>query len=91
MDVHRVRVVVRGHVQGVNFRNECRKQALMKSVAGWVRNVPDGSVEAVFQGRREDVDAMVRWCKTGPHHASVESVESTPEPPEQGVVGFTVR
>ena len=90
-DVARKRVVVRGRVQGVFFRDTCREQARLLGVAGWVRNRGDGlSVEAVFEGRQEAVRRMVAWCHHGPARAFVESVEVRDEAPE-GDAGFRVR
>lgn len=73
-----VRVVVRGRVQGVWFRDSCRRQAQTRGVAGWVRNRDDGRVEAVFAGSAADVDAMVAWMGEGPPMARVDGVEVHP-------------
>lgn len=70
----RVRVVVRGVVQGVFFRDSCREQARAARVAGWVRNRADGTVEAEFEGPPAAVDAMVAWCRIGPTRARVDDV-----------------
>jgi acylphosphatase len=85
----RVRVVVHGRVQGVFFRDTVRGEARSRGVAGCVRNRRDGSVEAVFEGRPEDVEAMVELCRRGPRGASVERVEVSGEEPE-GRSGFEV-
>jgi acylphosphatase len=77
----RVHVFVFGDVQGVNFRWYCRSEASMRVVGGFVRNLPDGRVEAVFEGEPESVDAMVEWCRRGPPSANVRGVEVTEEPP----------
>jgi len=71
----RVRVVVTGRVQGVFFRAACAREARARGVAGWVRNREDGGVEAAFEGGDGDVDALVAWCRNGPRHAVVDSVE----------------
>lgn len=86
----RKRVVVRGDVQGVFFRDSCRREASSRGVAGWVTNRPDGGVEAVFEGDAEAVDAMVDWCSHGPRGAEVESVDDSAEEPE-GLSGFEIR
>jgi acylphosphatase len=86
----RRRVVVRGNVQGVFFRDSCRREARSRGVTGWVVNRPDGAVEAVFEGEPEAVEALVDWCRHGPRGADVESVDETREDPE-GVSGFDVR
>jgi acylphosphatase len=84
----RRRVVVRGRVQGVFFRDTTRRMAAERGVAGWVRNRPDGAVEAVFEGEPEAVESMVRFAHEGPRGADVESVEVVEEEPE-GLSGFS--
>lgn len=86
----RRRVVVTGLVQGVFYRESCRREAGARGVAGWVRNRPDGRVEAVFEGAPADVEALVTWAGVGPPQADVDDVEVTDEEPE-GLSGFTVR
>ena len=81
-DTVRRRVVVRGYVQGVFFRDSCRREARSLGVAGRVTNRPDGAVEAIFEGEPDAVAAMVEWCRHGPRGAGVESVEDTAEEPE---------
>jgi acylphosphatase len=88
--VVRLRVLVSGRVQGVFFRETCRRTALELGVAGSVRNLADGRVEAVFEGPEEAVFAMVSWCRTGPPRARVDDVEVLREEP-QGEAGFVVR
>jgi acylphosphatase len=89
-DQVRRRVLVRGNVQGVFFRDSCRQKALSRGVAGWVTNRPDGAVEAVFEGDPDAVQAMVDWCRQGPRGADVESVDEGNEEPE-GLSGFDIR
>lgn len=86
----RRRVVVRGEVQGVFFRDSTRSEASRHGVAGWVTNRPDGAVEAVFEGAPEDVEAAVSFMRTGPPRADVRDVEVVEEEPE-GLNGFEVR
>jgi acylphosphatase len=74
-----LRLVIRGRVQGVFFRESMRREAQHLSVAGWVRNRSDGSVEAAVQGELAAVDAIVRWAQRGPQHAQVEQVEIQPD------------
>ena len=88
-ELTRQRVRVYGMVQGVFFRDSCRQEAQRQGVAGWVRNAGDGSVEAVFEGDAEAVEAMCRWCQIGPSHARVERVETSTEEPT-GERGFHV-
>lgn len=70
----RARVVVRGRVQGVFFRAETQRAAEARKVTGWVRNRPDGTVEAVFEGTEKSVFSVVEWCKSGSPQAVVEDV-----------------
>ena len=77
----RVHVFVSGDVQGVGFRWYCRSEASSRGIGGFVRNVPDGRVEAVFEGDPESVDAMVEWCRHGPPSAHVRGIEATEEHP----------
>ena len=77
----RVRVVVRGSVQGVGFRYATVSRASSLGLGGWVGNRPDGSVEAVFEGPRERVESMVGWCRRGPSGARVDDVETYSEEP----------
>lgn len=87
------RVVVRGHVQGVWYRNTCRREALELGVDGWVRNREDGAVEAVLAGPSDAVDALVAWMREGPPHARVDRLEAEPAPLEPDGVGpgFEIR
>ena len=78
-----------GFVQGVGFRFAVERAARSREVAGWVRNRPDGTVEAVFEGEPEDVEALVDFCRKGPRGAEVERVEVALESPE-GLSGFRV-
>jgi acylphosphatase len=82
--------VVHGHVQGVFFRDTTRRRAAERGVAGWVRNNPDGSVEAALEGEPEAVESLVRFARDGPRGALVEGVDVIEEEPE-GLSGFAVR
>ena len=86
----RAKVIVRGSVQGVFFRAEARDRARSLGLAGWVRNVPDGTVEAVFEGEDERVESLVEWCSRGPAGARVEQVDVDWSEPE-GDQGFSIR
>ena len=77
-------------MQGVFFRETTRRVAERHGVGGWVRNLADGTVEAVFEGAPTAVDALVAFVHEGPNGAAVERVEVSDEPPE-GISGFTVR
>jgi acylphosphatase len=95
MDTDNVRIrtsaVVRGLVQGVYFRQSTAQRAAELGVDGWVRNLPDGSVEAVFEGRPEAVDAAIAFVRIGPPAARVDSVEVVTGEAPQGLAGFSVR
>jgi Acylphosphatases len=86
----RAHVFVSGTVQGVSFRATTRDTARQHGVEGWVRNLNDGRVEAVFEGPGDDVDALVEFCHEGSSAARVEDVDVTDKEP-QGESGFRVR
>ena len=79
-----------GRVQGVFFRDSVRREADRHGVAGWARNCSDGTVEAVFEGAPDAVDAMVEFVRRGPGHAAVASLDVADEAPE-GLSGFDIR
>jgi acylphosphatase len=82
-------VWVVGRVQGVFFRDACQREARAQGVDGWVRNLADRRVEAVFEGVPDAVEAMVAWCRTGPPRSRVDAVEVVAESPT-GETGFKV-
>ena len=86
----RRRVVVQGHVQGVFFRETTRRTAERHDVSGWVRNRPDGAVEAVLEGEEEAVGRVLEFLREGPRGAWVDDVEVAEEEPER-LEGFSVR
>jgi acylphosphatase len=86
----RRRVRAHGSVQGVFFRDATRREANRRGVAGWAKNCADGSVEAVFEGEPDAVDALVAFTRNGPGHARVERLEVSEETPE-GLTGFETR
>ena len=86
----RRRVLVDGRVQGVFFRDTCRREAAVAGIEGWVRNLADGRVEAVFEGEADAVQRLVDWCRAGPPRATVTRAEVHVEEP-QGERGFRVR
>jgi len=85
----RRRVTAHGRVQGVFFRDSTREEAERRGVAGSVRNTDEGTVEAVFEGDEEAVEALVEFCRSGPGSADVESVDVEDEEP-RGLEGFEV-
>ncbi len=90
MTATRVRALVSGTVQGVGFRFSTVQQAQRLGVSGWVRNLPDGRVEAVFEGEGAAVEQAIAWCHQGPAAARVSQVETRTESPE-GLQGFETR
>ncbi|MFN6517395.1 MAG: acylphosphatase [Nostoc sp. CreGUA01] len=86
----RAHVFISGRVQGVGYRYATVDTATQLGLTGWVRNLPDNRVEAVFEGAREIVDEMVRWCHSGPPAAVVKEVAVEYEEPE-GLRGFEVK
>jgi len=88
--VIRRRVVARGRVQGVFFRDSTRREAEAAGVTGWVANRADGAVEAVFEGDEQAVTRMVAFVRGGPGHAEVSELDVHEEDPE-GLAGFDVR
>jgi acylphosphatase len=73
----RAHVYISGRVQGVFFRAHTQDGARRLGLTGWVRNLPDGRVEAVFEGEKERVDEMIEWCRKGSPHSRVDDVEVT--------------
>jgi acylphosphatase len=86
----RRRVLVSGRVQGVFFRDTCRRVAEAAGVAGWARNLPDGHVEVALEGERDVVQGVIDWCRRGTDWAEVTDVEVIEEEP-RGETGFRIR
>jgi len=84
-------VYVSGRVQGVFFRQGTRNKAVSEGVSGWVRNLGDGRVEAVFEGDADAVERMVNWCRVGPEGARVDGLMSEISRNIEGLTGFSVR
>ncbi len=78
-----------GRVQGVFFRDSVRREAASRGVAGWARNCADGTVEAVFEGDEDALEAMIEFCRAGPGHSQVSRLDVAREEPE-GLKGFDV-
>lgn len=86
----RAHVFVTGKVQGVYYRASTREEARTRGVDGWVRNLDDGRVEAIFEGTEKAVDHMIEWCHSGSDMARVDDVEVTYTEPD-GIDGFDIR
>jgi acylphosphatase len=81
------RIVVSGRVQGVFFRDSCRQEASRLGISGSARNLSDGTVEVIAEGDEEAVDALINWCREGPSHADVDSVDVS-DAEVKGASGF---
>jgi len=90
-DSKTIRLVIRGRVQGVSYRAWTKKQADRHGVAGWVRNRPDRTVEALFSGPAESVDALLAACRRGPFAARVDGIEVCEEAVPASITGFEIR
>jgi acylphosphatase len=88
--MERAHVMVSGQVQGVFFRDSTRQKAQELGLAGWVKNTPEGRVEALFEGPSDRVREMVRWCEEGSQQASVENVDADFEAAGGDLAGFEV-
>ena len=86
----RVHVYISGRVQGVLFRAETERTATNFKLTGWVRNMEDGRVEALFEGEDKNVDQILVWCHTGPPHARVDHVTMIEEPYTGNLSGFKI-
>jgi len=75
IDEKRVHILISGLVQGVWFRSSTRSKAIALGVKGWVRNLPDGRVEVMAEGKEKELKELIKWCYTGPPGASVRDVE----------------
>jgi acylphosphatase len=87
----RAMVSIKGLVQGVNFRHHTRQSAIRLNVTGWVRNLPDGSVQGCFEGEEPDVRALIDWCRRGPAWATVDEVFVEEEPFRGEFIAFDIR
>lgn len=90
-DLIRRHVIVSGRVQGVFFRDSTQREARRLGVDGWVRNVDDGTVEAVFEGRPSLVEELLDFCRRGPDRARVDRLDVDATQPPEGLTGFEVR
>jgi acylphosphatase len=91
MTKFRVHIWVTGRVQGVYFRYAVEELALNRGITGWVRNLPDGQVEGVFEGDEPKVKEILTYCHRGPQYAKVDHVEVREEPFRGEFRGFEIR
>ena len=91
MAERRIRVIVFGEVQGVAFRASALRMAEGLGLHGWVRNLADGRVEALFEGATEDVEKALAWCRHGPAFARVTGATAHEEAAAGDLAGFTIR
>jgi acylphosphatase len=87
----RVHAIISGRVQGVCFRASTQKKALSLGLSGWVKNLADGSVEALFEGPAKTVEQIIEWAHIGPPSAKVSSVQIKETPSDEPLSGFPVR
>jgi len=90
-ELARVQVLISGRVQGVFYRARTRDQALARGLTGWVRNLPDGRVAAVFEGERQKIEDMLAWCRIGPSYAAVDEVLTDWQPYRGEFQDFSIR
>jgi acylphosphatase len=90
-EAKRVRIRIHGRVQGVFYRHNAAQKAERFGVKGWVRNHPDGSVEALLEGKEQAIQQMIKWCKEGPSGAIVEKMDLTWEPYKGEFHNFQIR
>ena len=91
LETSSVHLRISGRVQGVYYRASMLQEAQQLGVSGWVRNRPDGSVEAVAEGSKAKLDALIAWCHQGPDGARVSGVEAQWQHPQHRFVGFAIR
>lgn len=91
MSRSRIHVFISGQVQGVFFRKNTKREANKRNLDGWVRNLDDGRVEAVFEGEESKLDEMTDWCGEGSRLAEVENVEVNEENTKEDLDGFKIR
>jgi len=91
MEKVRVRIIVSGRVQGVGYRNNVFKQAKKIGVNGWVRNLGDGRVEAVFEGEKQEVERIINWAKKGPLFANISDFKIEWQEPKGEFNNFEVK
>jgi len=91
MEKVRVHIIVSGRVQGVGYRNNTFKQAKKIGVNGWVRNLGDGKVEAVFEGGKQEVEKIINWAKKGPLFANISDFKIEWQEPKEEFKNFEIK
>ena len=86
-----VHILISGKVQGVWFRANTRQKAEQLNIKGWVRNTSDGKVEAIFEGKQDNIKEMLDWCRQGPPLAKVEDIKIEDKTQSKGYDGFTIK
>lgn len=86
----RIHVIISGKVQGVWYRASTKQKADELGIYGWVRNMANGNVEAVFEGEKQALDEMIAWCWIGPRHAQVSDIKKLPLQSNDAFTGFVV-
>lgn len=90
MATRTVHLLIKGLVQGVSYRATARDEAQKRGLRGWVRNLPNGDVEALAQGEPADVETFIAWCRKGPEEARVTNVIVTERPADEVLGPFAV-
>ncbi|MCF7890452.1 acylphosphatase [Candidatus Bipolaricaulota bacterium] len=91
MEQERAQLKITGRVQGVGFRNSTRRKARQLGVTGWVKNLADGSVKAVVEGNKEDVEDLISWANSGPRLANVNKIEVDRKEAKNEFENFSIR
>jgi len=86
----RAHIFITGIVQGVFFRSETKREANRLGINGWIRNLANGRVEAVFEGKKEDVEKLIEFCRKGPEASKVDRVDIKWEEPKEEFDGFEI-
>lgn len=85
-----IHLVIKGKVQGVYYRASAREAANKSGIKGWVKNMPDGNVEVLASGSKEQLEKFVEWCRRGPKHAEVHEVIIKTDVKEENLRGFFI-
>lgn len=85
-----IHLVIKGKVQGVYYRASAREAANKSGIKGWVKNMPDGNVEVLASGSKEQLEKFVEWCRRGPKHAVVHEVIIKTDVKEENLSGFFI-